>query len=258
VGGPVENGYAFSVQRHTSASFSPPGSIVNEITTPGIITSGGAIGSISAQVTPGIYYYRINHANQPTGLTNNWSAMVSSVVQVTVVANTAPTANSQSSVTTLEDTAKVITLTGSDAETCNLTFSIVSGPTNGSLGAITNNACVAGSPNADSASVSYTPNANYNGADSFTFKVNDGTADSAPATVSLEITENLLIRLSPAILSAISEGFGISAPNGWAYAVESSSDLQTWTRLTVLTNTGGILFLTPERRLTFFRAKLNE
>ena len=31
------------------------------------------------------------------------------------------------------------------------------------------------------------PSANYNGSDSFTFKVNDGTLDSAPATVSITI-----------------------------------------------------------------------
>ena len=36
--------------------------------------------------------------------------------------------------------------------------------------------------------LTYTPAANYNGADSFTFKVNDGTVDSAPATVSITVT----------------------------------------------------------------------
>ena len=34
----------------------------------------------------------------------------------------------------------------------------------------------------------YTPNANENGADSFSFKVNDGALDSAAATVSINIT----------------------------------------------------------------------
>src|SRR3989442_2505784 len=37
-------------------------------------------------------------------------------------------------------------------------------------------------------SLTYTPAANYNGADSFTYKANDGRVDSAVATVSLTIT----------------------------------------------------------------------
>lgn len=34
----------------------------------------------------------------------------------------------------------------------------------------------------------YTPDANYNGNDSFTFKANDGAADSNTATVSITVT----------------------------------------------------------------------
>ncbi len=56
-----------------------------------------------------------------------------------------------------------------------LTYSVVVGPGHGSLSGT--------APN-----VTYTPSANYNGADSFTFKVNDGTVDSAPATVSISVT----------------------------------------------------------------------
>src|SRR5205814_7507474 len=37
-------------------------------------------------------------------------------------------------------------------------------------------------------SFSYTPAANYNGTDSFTYKANDGQADSGVATVSITIT----------------------------------------------------------------------
>ena len=106
---------------------------------------------------------------------------------VTVTANVAPTAQAQS-VTTSEDTAVSVTLTGTDAGTCELTFSIVSPPTNGSLGSITNQACTPGSPNSDSATVTYTPSANFNGSDSFTYKVNDGSLDSPAATVSITVT----------------------------------------------------------------------
>jgi hypothetical protein len=40
----------------------------------------------------------------------------------------------------------------------------------------------------DRASAAYTPTTGYAGPDSFTFKVNDGLLDSAPATVSITIT----------------------------------------------------------------------
>ena len=88
--------------------------------------------------------------------------------------NTAPVANAQS-VTTNEDTAKAITLTGSDADGDPLTYSVVTQPAHGTLSGT--------APN-----LTYTPAANYNGADSFTFKVNDGTVDSAAATVSITVT----------------------------------------------------------------------
>src|SRR5207244_8272802 len=56
-----------------------------------------------------------------------------------------------------------------------LTYSLVAGPLHGALSGV--------APN-----ITYTPAANYNGADSFTFKANDGTVDSSAATVSLTVT----------------------------------------------------------------------
>jgi hypothetical protein len=53
-----------------------------------------------------------------------------------------------------------------------LTTAIVTGPTHGVL-----------TQNADG-TYNYTPVANYNGGDSFTYKVNDGQLDSNIATVS--------------------------------------------------------------------------
>jgi hypothetical protein len=56
-----------------------------------------------------------------------------------------------------------------------LTVVIESGPANGSV-----------TVNPDQ-TVTYTPNANYNGSDSFTYHVNDGIADSGTATVSITV-----------------------------------------------------------------------
>ena len=46
---------------------------------------------------------------------------------------------------------------------------------------------MATSPSTRTATFSYTPNADFNGTDSFTFKANDGSADSNIATVSITI-----------------------------------------------------------------------
>ena len=88
--------------------------------------------------------------------------------------NTAPVANAQS-VTTNEGTSKAITLTSNDVDGDPLTYAIVGQPIHGALSGT--------APN-----VTYTPAANYTGADSFAFKVNDGKVDSSAATVSVTVT----------------------------------------------------------------------
>ena len=77
-------------------------------------------------------------------------------------------------VSTTEDTSVEMTLTGSDIDEDSLTFSI---------GEATN-----GTVSLDGAVVTYTPNANFNGTDSFTYTANDGTTDSAEATITVTVT----------------------------------------------------------------------
>ena len=78
-------------------------------------------------------------------------------------------------IVTDEDTPIGITLTASDMDGDTLTFSVVTGPTHGALSGA--------APN-----LTYTPDANYNGSDSFTFKANDGQLDSNIAAVTLTIS----------------------------------------------------------------------
>ncbi|MGH3079819.1 MAG: beta strand repeat-containing protein [Gaiellaceae bacterium] len=104
---------------------------------------------------------------------------------ITVVPlNAAPVAAGQT-VAATEDTQKTITLTATDADDDNLSFSIVASPTKGSLDTIDPADCTA--VNTCTATVDYTPAANENGADSFTFKANDSTVDSSTATVGINI-----------------------------------------------------------------------
>ena len=91
-----------------------------------------------------------------------------------VSVNDSPVADSQS-LAAVEDTPLAITLTASDAQNDPLTFMVSRTPTNGTLSGT--------APN-----LVYTPATNYNGPDSFSFKVNDGFIDSAPATVTINVT----------------------------------------------------------------------
>jgi len=95
-------------------------------------------------------------------------------VSINVVPNLLPVAKSHS-VTTVEDTPIEIRLMGSDPDADPLAYSLATNPSNGSL-------------NGKAPNLTYTPNTNFYGSDSFTFKVNDGTADSALATVSITVS----------------------------------------------------------------------
>lgn len=88
-------------------------------------------------------------------------------------APTAPTAPSVATETN-EDTAKTITLNGTDTDGNTLRYIKVTNPTHGVI-SISDNI------------VTYTPTENYNGNDSFTYKINDGTQDSNIATVSITV-----------------------------------------------------------------------
>ena len=106
------------------------------------------------------------------------------------ITNNTPVATAQS-VTTQEDTAKEITHVGTDADEDTLSFIIVTLPTNGTLKDGDTQISSEDLPKTlSSAKVTYTPNSDYNGDDSYTFKVNDGTEDSSSATISITVTSN--------------------------------------------------------------------
>ena len=113
---------------------------------------------------------------QDDGGTANGGADTSAVQTFTITVNAvndAPVADAQS-VATDEDASKTIELTANDVDKDALTYRIVGGPTHGKL--------TGAAPN-----VTYAPDADFNGDDSFTFVANDGTVDSAPVTVAIAV-----------------------------------------------------------------------
>lgn len=93
------------------------------------------------------------------------------------------------SASTTGTTAVTITIRGFDWETCELTFATAAAG-HGTESPPLNAPCGPGGPvdqNVDAATVTYTAATGFAGSDSFTFTVNDGTATSAPAMVSIQV-----------------------------------------------------------------------
>jgi hypothetical protein len=89
-----------------------------------------------------------------------------------------PPIAADSNVTVLEDTPVEISLQATDPDSDEMTYSIDLGPLAGTVGSISGNR------------VAYTPDANYTGKDSFTFRAHDGFWDSNTATVNLTVLPN--------------------------------------------------------------------
>ena len=165
----------------------------------------------------GCTFWYVNEYYETTGL--DWQTRIGSFkFPSCTTADTNPPTATNENATTDQGVAVPITLHGSDQEVCELTFSIVATPANGTLGPITNNACTAGSPNTDTASVTYTPNGGFSGGDSFTYKVNDGTNNSNTATVSITVNagtggsyDHTVLADSPVGYWRLDEGSGTSA-----------------------------------------------
>ncbi|HVQ39780.1 MAG TPA: Ig-like domain-containing protein [Pyrinomonadaceae bacterium] len=132
-----------------------------------IVPGTGLITGTLTYASAGTYAVSVSVTDGPFSDTELFTWTVTDV-------NRAPVADSNSA-STPEDTSVQITLSASDADGDTLAYSIVGNPSNGVVTLL-------------NGIVTYDPNSNFNGADSFSFKVNDGTADSNTATISLLVT----------------------------------------------------------------------
>src|ERR1019366_3220435 len=125
---------------------------------------------------------------------------VSTISTFQMVANTPPVA-SNGSFTTSQNTPYSGYLTANDvnntANTSGLIYSVVTAPSSGT--AVINNSATG--------AFTYTPNTNFSGPDSFTFKAFDGAAYSAAATISITVAAVLnppLIASQPTNMTVVS------------------------------------------------------
>ncbi len=183
---------------------------------------------------PDSFTYTVSDGNGGT-VTKTVSIDVTSVNDVPVAVNDAATGNEDTDIT--GDVTPGTAGQDSDIDGDPLTVALVTGPTHGTLVL-----------NADG-SFTYTPDADYNGPDSFTYRVNDGTANSNIATVSLTVTPVN----DPPVAADVSTTTAEDTPlNGTLVATDVDGDTLTFTKATdpthgtVTVNTDGTYTYTPD------------
>ena len=166
------DGSGMTVLRHLGAGTDgsyPRGSLVKG--TDGILygmtPQGGAhkAGTLFKVASTSTSFSVLRHFN----LTTDGGAPEGSLI----IARPNPLVANAQTVTTTEDVAKAITLTGSGD--LSLSYNIVTQPRNGKI-------------SGTGSARTYTPNVNFNGSDSFTFVVTKGCIASAPATVTISVS----------------------------------------------------------------------
>ncbi len=159
---------------------------------------------------PDSFTYR---ASDGTQLSNPAAATIA------VATVNAPPVAANSSVTTQANVGLTLILGATDSDSPNLTYSIVTPPAHGTLGAISGN------------QVTYVPTRDYSGPDAFTFRASDGTSNSNVATVSITATP------APAVTYTLTTS---ATGNGTVAPATGSVKAGTAVALTATPGTGAI------------------
>jgi hypothetical protein len=167
-----------------------------------VVLAGPTNGKLSGEAPSLVYRGATNYfgADGFTFRVNDGS-LTSGVATVTITltnVNDAPVALSQS-VTNGEDASFGITLGGSDEDGPESNYVVLVGPTNGTL-------------SGEAPNLVYRGATNYYGADSFTFRVSDGSLTSGVATVTITLTNvnDAPVALSQSVTNGEDTSFGIT------------------------------------------------
>ncbi len=174
---------AYATVEETLLTVAAPGVLTNDVEPnslgmTAVLDTTTANGTLNLASDGSFTYLPVVDFSGPDTFTYHASngTLSSSPVTVTITVNPVndPPSAQPLSIETNEDTAVAATLVGIDPDGDSLTYVIDQAPTKGLLSGT--------APN-----LTYTPDPNINGPDSFTFTVNDGSGPSAPATVSINI-----------------------------------------------------------------------
>jgi VCBS repeat-containing protein len=183
---PVTQDDAYKTNEDTVLNIAAPGVLGNDSDPDGdpltaALLTGPAHGTLAINADGSFTYTPDKDYNGPDSFTyqadDGKGGVTPATVNITVdPVNDAPVA-ADDTATTNEDTPITIAVLTNDTDVDGdaLTPSVVTGPAHGTLTA-----------NPDG-TFTYTPDANYHGADSFTYKANDGTVDSNTATVNITV-----------------------------------------------------------------------
>ena len=187
---PVAADNSYTTNEDIQLTITAPGLLTNDSDVDGdpltaVLVSGPSHGTLTLNANGSFSYTPAANFNGSDSFTYraNDGLLDSNEATVTLAVATVNDAplTADDDYSTSEDTVLTVAAPGvlandSDVEGDPLSAALVSGPSHGTL---TLNA---------NGSFSYTPGANFNGTDSFTYQVNDGAADSNVATASLTVT----------------------------------------------------------------------
>jgi hypothetical protein len=170
---------------------------------------------------------------------------------VTIQFNQPPVA-ADVTATTNEGTPVAVTLSATDADDDDVTFAIVSGPDNGTLGAVGPSDCTSVA-NTCTAQITYTPTGDFNGSDQFTYEADDGfSTDTGNASITVNpVNDAPVITLSGSAPSYTENGPAVTVDGGVTVTDVDDTDLESGTvSITAGLVAGDTLTFTPAGGIT--------
>ena len=181
---------AYSTAEDTALTVAAPGVLGNDSDPEGnplsaAVGSGPSHGTLTLNANGGFTYTPaadFNGSDTFTYKASDGSAQSNlATVTITVTPVSDPPTATNDTYSTAEDTPHTVPTPGvlandTDPDSSTLTAAVVTGPGHGTLTLNANGA------------FTYTPAANYNGPDTFTYRASDGSLTSDPATVTITVT----------------------------------------------------------------------